>query len=269
MLEALGWISALVMGLTLGLMGGGGAILTVPILVYLFKHPAQQATTESLLIVGSISLYGLWSYISRKLVDFRMAFTFALPALVGVVGARRGLLPLLPDRVNVPGLNFTLEKDAIILSAFAAVMLLAARAMLHKENPTRQEGAQHTPSFIHVGLQGITVGLVTGFVGAGGGFLIVPALVKLLKVPMEKAVGTSLFIITLNSFFGFISGLTPETISPLSWKFLIPFGLISAAGISIGTYWNSKVSPAKLKRAFGVLVLVMGCGVLAAQIFGS
>jgi hypothetical protein len=269
MLEVLGWISSLAMGLTLGLMGGGGAILTVPILVFLFKHSAAIATTESLLIVGSISLLGLGSYIKLNAVEFRMGLIFALPALLGVAFARRLLLPLLPDQITLYQLDFALQKDALILSAFAVVMLLAARAMLKKPIQPGNAETGREPSTLRIGAQGVTVGVVTGFVGAGGGFLIVPALVNLLKVPMEKAVGTSLFIITLNSFFGFFSGLTADTAEKLSAGFLLPFGLIAALGMALGTRWNQKIAPDKLKRAFGVLVLVMGFGVLATQIFGK
>jgi uncharacterized membrane protein YfcA len=272
----LGWIAAGGMGLTLGLLGGGGAILTVPILVYLFGHTARLATLESLIVVGFVSIIGLIPYARRRRVDARTGLLFALPSLFGVLAARRLLLPMIPDSLSLFG-GATLSKDSLLLVSFAVVMLLASRSMLRRRPavtatpPTLEsENPPVPPAAIPMARilsQGLLVGGVTGFVGAGGGFLIVPALSQLLKLPMDRAIGTSLFIIAINSLFGFFTSLTPETAQSLDPLFLGSLIFLASGGVLTGGRINQRIPTATLRKAFGVFIILMGLGILGAQLF--
>ena len=267
-IEIAGWLSALVMGTTLGLLGGGGAILTVPILVYLFGHAATLATQESLLVVGLVSALGLMQYAKRGAVEFKTALFFSLPSFLGVLISRRLALPLIPDQVHLLG-NFALSKDSLLLVVFAGVMLAAAKAMIRPKAQNQGSTEREAASIGRIAPQGLGVGMVTGFVGAGGGFLIVPALTGLLKVPMERAVGTSLMIITLNSLFGFLMSLNPAVLESLNWGFLGVFLALASIGMILGGRLNSLIPPAKLKVGFGWFVLAMGGLILALQVAGT
>lgn len=256
----LGYIGAVGMGLTLGLIGGGGSILAVPILVYLFGMPGGQATFSSLFIVGVCAAAGAIPMAKRGLVSFKTAGAFFLPSVIGVWLARRVLLPAVPDSFRLAGQ--VLNKDLLILILFGFVMLAASWSML-KRGP-----APEMPSTrIHPGRTvstGITVGLITGFVGAGGGFLIVPALVNGLSLPMESAIGTSLLIIALNSLSGFagdwFSGASAD------WKQIVPFSIASLGGIVLGTQLNRRIPGRKLKPAFGWFVLLLGTFMILMQV---
>lgn len=250
-MEALGYFGAATMGLTLGLIGGGGSILTVPILAYLFKIPAAAATYYSLFIVGVCAAFGVIPFAKRKLVEVRTSLLFFLPALIGVLFSRRFILPRLPE-----------SKDAIILSAFAIVMLAASWSMIRKKTPAESKLAKQRSK--RIALSGMGVGLVTGFVGAGGGFLIVPALVSGVGISMEKAIGTSLLIIALNSLSGFVVDLIAGM--SVEWNLILPFLGVSLIGIFAGTYLNRFVSSSKLKTGFGWFVLTLGSIMIIKQI---
>jgi uncharacterized membrane protein YfcA len=252
-LGILGYFSAVLMGLVLGLIGGGGSILTVPILIYLFGIGAAVASRYSLLVVGVCSLIGSYSYFQRKLVDLRTALLFALPAFLGVALSRRILLPALPEAFRIS--HFTISKDLLILMSFAAVMLLAALSMIRSRGQAANEQKLRIP-FVQILTQGFGVGAITGFVGAGGGFLIVPALVELLKLPMSRAVGTSLVIISANSLFGFFGDYLKG--APTEWGLLMPVLGFATIGIFLGTYLNRLIPNQKLKPLFGWFVLFMG-----------
>lgn len=211
-MELVGYLAAIVMGLVLGLIGGGGSILTVPILVYLMQVEPSVATGYSLLIVGTTAAFGAIRYFRLGLVDLRMALVFAIPSIVAVYLTRLLLMPSLPDiLLSYP---VVVEKDKAIMVIFALLMLASAYAMLkksaQKENAEKPNGVivkRDTIRWLVIGLEGAVVGLITGMLGAGGGFLIIPALVVLLGLPIKNAVGASLFIIALKSLFGFVGDL--------------------------------------------------------------
>jgi len=256
MIEAIGWIGILIMGLTLGLMGGGGSILTVPILVYFFSIPPVNATSYSLAIVGVAALFAVISYFKAGLIEFKVALFFVPPALLGILFSRRILLPALPEEFSL--LGFPLTKSVFIMAVFAVVMLLAATFMIKGRKETTQErGSLTSKGLILIGIEGTLVGIVTGFVGAGGGFLIVPSLVALAHLPIKRAVATSLLIIAVNSISGFLGDSTlfdPNT----RWGFLLAVLALSAIGIVIGTKLNKHVSANILKPGFGWFTLIMG-----------
>lgn len=256
-----GYLASILIGISLGLIGGGGSILTVPVLVYLFGLDAAIATTYSLFVVGVTSAVGSVSYFKKGLVDVKTAFFFGIPSVIAVFLTRTYLIPAIPIRIFSMG-NFIFTKSMVLMLFFAIIMLLASLSMIRKENNNNTAATQkNIPVFI-VLLQGIIVGMVTGLIGAGGGFLIIPALVNMLKLPMKKAIGTSLFIIAINSLTGFLFSLNSQ---PVQWSFILTIAAIAIAGILIGSFLSTKIDGKKLKPAFGWFVLVMGIYILMKE----
>lgn len=251
--EFFGYASAIVVGLVIGLAGGGGSILTVPIFVYVFGIPTVLATTYSLFVVGSTSLVGSMNHIWKKRVDLRVTLAFALPSFVSVYLSRRLLLPALPDPL-FQFARFSLAKGDAVLYFFVIVMVIAARAMVRSDSPERGAAADGKPRYGTLSLDGLAVGLLTGTIGAGGGFLIVPMLVLLAGLPIYRAVATSVLIIAVNSFVGFLGDIEHTR---LNWNFLLPFTGLSIIGIFIGMYLARFVAPDRLKKGFGWFVLVV------------
>ncbi len=265
-MEFLGYLAAILMGLSLGLIGGGGSILTVPILVYLFKQDPLIATTGSLFVVGTTALVGATLNARKSLIDYKTGFIFAIPSFFGVFAARHFILPSIPDLIfSFAGFTFT--KSLLVMGIFGIIMVLASRAMIRSGRGTTApivNSSTAKDNLFVIIWQGFLIGVTTGFVGAGGGFLIIPALVLLLKLPMNRAVGTSLAIIAANSIFGFTIGIGNLS---LDWPVLIKIAAIGIVGISIGQFYSSRVNEKLLKRGFGFFVLCVGSFVLLDQIF--
>ncbi len=261
--QILGYLGALIIGIVLGLIGGGGSILTVPILVYLLSINPVVATAYSLFVVGVSSLLGALQNIRKGLVDFKTAIVFAIPAFIAVYLTRRFLIPAIPDYLFEVG-TFTVTRDIGIMIFFAIIMLLASYSMISGKNNNRDivytDIKYNYPMIL---IEGLVVGIITGIVGAGGGFLIIPALVLLAKLPMKKAVATSLLIIAIKSLIGFIGDL--ETME-IDWLFLLSFTAFSLFGILIGVWLNKFIEGRKLKRSFGWFVLIMGIYILIKEI---
>lgn len=259
-LDLLGYFGALVIGVALGLIGGGGSILTVPILVYLLSLNPVTATAYSLFVVGASSLVGA---VNRKhLVDFHTAGIFAIPAFIAVYATRRYLVPAIPEYIFTLW-GFEVTKAVGIMLFFAVIMIAAAIMMIkskEKHNIPESRVEYNYPLII---LEGIVVGILTGIVGAGGGFLIIPALVLLAKLPMKKAVATSLLIIAVKSLIGFIGDIQNLEID---WMFLLIFTGLSIAGIFLGGYLNKFIDGGKLKKGFGWFVLVMGIYIIGKEL---
>lgn len=257
----LGSVSSILMGIVLGLIGGGGSILTVPILVYFFNFSGVTATYHSLFVVGICAAIAVIPFSYRNLVEFKTAGVFLLPAWIGVRIARRIVLPWIPKDLHFNSLYFS--KDLLILVTFGLVMVLAAFSMIRVQSKKNNviKGKKLT---FRIGMNGIFVGFLTGFVGAGGGFLIVPSLVNGVGLPIEKAVGTSLLIIALNSIFGFLGDWFQGSL--VQWNFIIPFTGLSVIGILFGSYLNRWVPASRLKSGFGWLVLIVGSSMLFQQI---
>ncbi|GAB3046404.1 sulfite exporter TauE/SafE family protein [Spirosoma pulveris] len=260
--ELFGYASAIVVGLVIGLAGGGGSILTVPIFVYIFHVPTVLATTYSLFVVGSTSLVGSLNYIRHRKVDLRATAAFALPSFISVYLSRRFLVPALPDPLFQFD-RFVLSKSEAILYFFAIVMIIAAHAMIKNDRPEQGEAADGRPRYGNLALDGLAVGLLTGTIGAGGGFLIVPMLVLMAGLPMTRAVATSVLIIAVNSFVGFIGDI--QHTQP-DWNFLLPFTGLSIIGIFIGMYSAQFVPPDKLKKGFGWFVLVVALYMISREL---
>lgn len=257
-----GYIGALAIGIILGLIGGGGSILTVPVLVYLFYVNPILATAYSLFVVGISALVGALQNISKKLVDFKTAIVFSIPAFIAVYTTRKFIVPAIPEEIFSLG-GYTVTKNFGVMVFFALIMLIAAFSMIcNKKKPSENEEAivYNYPFII---IEGVVVGLVTGIVGAGGGFLIIPALVLFAKLPMKKAVATSLLIISTKSLIGFIGDIENLT---LDWSFLIRFTAISVAGIFVGVWLNKFIDGKKLKKGFGWFVLFMAVYILYKEL---
>lgn len=261
-MEILGYIFATIIGVVLGLIGGGGSILAVPVFVYLFHYDTITATTYSLFVVGISSLFGTLGFVKNKLVNFRISFLFGIPSIFGVLFSRRVILPHLPHYI-INRWGIVLTKDSFLLLLFAILMLISAYKMINSIKSTDTKEGEETNYTLLVS-QGLLVGMVTGLIGAGGGFLIVPALVLFLKSDMKEAVATSLFIIALNSIIGFVSSLDKVLIN---WNFLMIFTSISVIGILIGIAISKKIEGRKLKPLFGWMVLVMGIYVIISETF--
>lgn len=263
-METLGYIATFLMGITLGLMGGGGSILTVPIMVYLFGFSPTVATGYSLFIVGLTALLGSALYIRKGTVDFKAGFLFAAPSIIGVNVSRGLILPKIPEIiVNFNG--FPLTKGILIMTVFAALMIGASYSMIKKNTDRKSVETQAPLRIIPLVFQGLIVGLIAGFVGAGGGFLIIPALVLLAGLPMRVAIGTSLMIIALQSLLGFAGDIARG--AQVNWPQLGIIAVIAALGITVGSAFAVSIKEQQLKGAFGWFVLIIGAAILTDQIY--
>ncbi|MCS7019234.1 MAG: sulfite exporter TauE/SafE family protein [Cytophagales bacterium] len=262
-MEYIGYLASVLIGISLGLIGGGGSILTVPVLVYLFAVDAVTATAYSLFIVGLTSAVGSFEYFRKGLVNIRTAIVFGIPSIVAVFLTRAYIVPAIPKEIFSIG-EFIVTKSILLMLLFAVLMIAAAYSMIKKDNKPAAAGSVSKQEFNYpmILLEGLVVGVLTGLVGAGGGFLIIPALVVLSKLPMKEAVGTSLVIIAAKSLIGFF-GESSETL--INWGFLALISVFAIGGIFIGTALSKHIDGAKLKPAFGWFVLVMGIYIILKE----
>ncbi len=264
MTEILGYGGAILIGVTLGIIGGGGSILTVPILVYIFGLLPVPATAYSLFVVGLTALVGSAAYMKKELVDYKTAAVFAVPAFIAVFSTRRFIIPAIPDLIFTFG-EFEFTKNLAVMLLFAILMLASSISMI-KKSKFKESDSEAKFNYPMIFIEGVVVGVLTGLVGAGGGFLIIPALVLLAKLPMKMAVGTSLLIIAAKSLLGFIGDIGEI---PIDWSFLLIFSTFTIAGIIAGSYLSKFISNAKLKPAFGWFVLVMGIYIIGKELSQS
>lgn len=262
----LGLILAVIVGVSLGLIGSGGSILTVPILVYIMGVNPVLATAYSLFIVGATALVGGVQSAFQKQVDFRTVLVFGIPSIAAVYATRLWLVPVIPDILFTAN-AFTFTKSMALMVLFAVVMIMASVTMIRpSKNPgSGTEGGKATYNYPLILLEGSLVGVLTGLVGAGGGFLIIPALVLLAKIPMKTAVGTSLFIIAAKSLIGFTGDLQGDAV--IDWKLLLSFTSLAVVGIFIGIQLSKRIAAGHLKTAFGWFVLVMGMYIMVKELF--
>ncbi len=253
----LSFVFASLIGVSLGLIGAGGSILTVPVLVYFAGIEPATATAYSLFIVGTTSLFGGSISAIEKKIDFKTGAAFLAVSFITVFIARRFFLPALPLHWFSLG-SFEITKSKGLMLLFATFMLAAGVAMMRPEKKSNNDNAP--VNYVVVILSGIAVGILAGLVGAGGGFLIIPALILFAGLDTKIAINTSLLIIAINSLAGFAgdleNGLHPD------WHFLIPFSLLALAGIAIGKVIARKADGVKLKRGFGVFVLFLAAIIL-------
>jgi uncharacterized protein len=263
-----GFIAFLGIGLILGLIGGGGSILGVPVLVYVMYYSADVATSYSLFIVGITSLIGALSYLRKGEISAEAIVQFALASMVSVFCVRKYLMPAIPEEFSVLGLE--ISKHTLIMFVFSLLILSSAYTMIKKRKPNNMsqvrwdEFSRSPLGLPFLILLGVAVGFITGFVGAGGGFIIVPVLIFFLRLKFKKAIGTSLCIIAINSLVGFTGNFGNQQID---WPFLLSISAVCAVGILLGSLLSNKVSGQSLKPAFGWFTLIVGMSVLVKEIF--
>lgn len=260
-MEIAGYIASVFIGVSLGLIGGGGSILTVPVLVYLFSISPTLAISYSLFIVGFTSLAGAVNYSRKGLISYRTVFLFGSASITTVFIARKFIIPLLPEVFFKIG-SFSVTHSLFVMVVFAILMVGASLSMISNKKATATQPAKTKPLMLL--WYGVGIGLVTGLLGAGGGFLLIPALVLLMKLPMKEAIGTSLSIIALNSLIGFTGDIGRHLID---WRFLITITCIAVTGIFIGSHFNQKVNGEKLKKGFGWFILIVGCFIIVKEFF--
>ena len=263
-MEIIGYLASILIGVSLGLIGGGGSILTVPVLVYLFHVEPVLATAYSLFIVGSSSLVGAWPKYKQGFVNLKTAIIFGIPSIIAVFATRKFLLPAIPAELGTIT-GFEITKSLMMMLLFAVLMVAASFSMIRSKSSIVdiKEEAQKF-NYPMILLEGALVGVLTGLVGAGGGFLIIPALVMLSKLPMKQAVGTSLLIIAAKSLIGFTGDLGNKT---MDWTLLLSVTALAIAGIFIGDKLSKSIDGNKLKKGFGWFVLIMGLYIIAQQLF--
>ncbi len=257
----LGYAGAVLTGLVLGLLGGGGALFSIPVLVYLFHLPASSATGYSLFLVGITASAGAIQNIRKQLVDFRSVIYYGVPSVIAVYIMRRFILPNLPDTLFTT-FYFTITKDHLILLLLSFMMILAGIKMASPESESTNSDATKV-NFIQLGLFAIAVGSFLGLVGAGGGFLMVPALVLFAGLPIKRALSTSLVLVAVNSFIGFLGDVTANI--QLDWNFLLLFSAFSVSGVFIGTYLQKQIDGKKLRVRFGWMMMIMGIAILLKE----
>lgn len=252
MVQILVWLSALCIGLSLGLIGGGGSTLTVPVMTYLVGLDPKTATAYSLFVVGISALFGAFKKHLSGDVNIQTGLLFAIPSMFAVYLTRLYLVPLL--------------SPLFIMLFFAFIMLLAAFSMIRgRKHDDFKDEEQNKPNYVFTVFLSLLIGLIAGTVGAGGGFLIIPSLVFFLKMPMKRAIGTSLFIISIQSLFGFFGDVQNDS-TAIDWDLLLPFSAVAILGILLGSYLVKYISSKNLKSGFGYFILLMAIFILSKEL---
>lgn len=260
-MEYFGYLGAIIAGLIMGLTGGGGSILTVPILVYLLGFNPVTAAAYSLFIVGTTSTVGASINYYKGLVQVKTGFLFAIPSFIAVFLTRKYLVTIIPETI-IETTNFTLTKGSFLMAFFAVIMILASLSMLKKKKET--EIQEKKSSVVVLIIQNFIIGIIIGLIGAGGGFLIIPSLVLFAKIPIKKAVATSLFIISMNSLIGFLGDVQNLSIN---WTFLFSFTLLTILGIFTGITLSKYINEKQLKKGFAYFVLTMAIFIIITEFY--
>jgi uncharacterized membrane protein YfcA len=258
-LEILGYCSSILVGVVLGMLGGGGSILSIPILVYLFNIEPVLAQAYSLFIVGITSLVGAIPKYRENLVNLKTGFLFGIPSIAAIFVTRHWIVPAIPSIIFEAG-GFVFTKRELLLGLFALLMVLASFRLIRNSKDTNSDSERFLGALLFV--EGILIGFLTGLVGAGGGFLIIPALVFLTGLPFKTAVGTSLFIISINTLTGFAGDLLNHT---MDWPFLLIITALAVIGILVGNYFSRRITAFYLRKIFGWFTLIVGAWILLKE----
>lgn len=258
-MEILGYLFLFFVGLILGILGSGGSILAVPILVYLFSMDAVLASAYSLFIVGVTSLVGTALNYQEQLVNIKTGSIFGIPSIFSIFLMRKWIVPAIPDTILQTG-AFSLSKSSFILGVFAFLMILASAKMIYGKPLTK--GKEKRASVFSLVFFGLLSGLITGLVGVGGGFLIIPILGFLTKTPLKTAIGTTLFIVASNSLIGFLGDILNYSIH---WNFLLGITGLAISGIFVGCRIGKGMPTLSLQRSFGWISLTIGTSILIKE----
>ena len=242
-------ILAIIVGLILGLLGGGGSILAVPVLVYFLDINPVQATAYSLFIVGITAFIGASKQFVIKNINIKIGFLFGLPSFLGVFISRYWLLPNLPD-ILFTYKNYVVNKEMSLMILFSFLMLTSATAIFFN---SKKLNIQHGNKIFMIIIDGLLIGIITGLVGAGGGFLIVPALVLFFELDFKKAIGTSLMVISFKSIFGFFVEINNIN----DWKLLLTFTLLSIFGLFIGLFLSNYFTFKYFKKIYAFFLIIL------------
>ena len=259
--EFTAYAASFAIGISLGLIGAGGSILTIPVFVYVLKKDPLSSGVYSMFVVGVSAMAGSIQSMINKVVDLKTAIMFGAPSIVGVFVARKFIFPSIPAEFSIIG-SLTVSKEILFMLCFAALMFLAAIKMLrplHVEEPSAAK-----PSVVPLLLRGLLVGIITGLLGIGGGFLIVPALYLWARLPVKQAIGTALLVIATNSLFSF---LTSYSSTNIEWTLLTRFSIGAVIGIAIGTSLSKKCSGDQLKKVFAFFILAISVYIGYKQLF--
>ena len=250
-------------GVVLGMLGGGGSILSIPILVYLFGVEPVLAQAYSLFIVGITSFVGAIPKYRENLVNLRTGFLFGIPSIAAIFATRHWIVPSIPLVIFESG-DFIFTKRELLLGLFASLMVLASFRLIRNAREASSDNRKFRVFLVIV--EGTLIGFLTGLVGAGGGFLIIPALVFLTGLPFKTAVGTSLFIIAINSLTGFLGDLLNHS---MDWPFLFSITALAVVGILVGNFFSRRITAFYLRKAFGWFTLTVGAWILIKEFFIS
>ncbi|MBO9592012.1 MAG: sulfite exporter TauE/SafE family protein [Niabella sp.] len=259
-MEVTGYICSLLIGVSLGLIGSGGSILAIPILVYFFGLTPEHATTHSLFIVGITSAIAVRKHYRFGNLKLREALYFAVPSIISLLLSRKYLLPAVPEIISNQGITIT--KHMVMMVFFALLMIGASLSMIRKPIPAAASGQVSVSRLV---LLGLLIGIVTGFLGAGGGFLIVPVLVFYGGMSMRHAIATSLLIITINSLSGFIGDLVNHVV--FDKRILVTVSATAITGMFAGLYLSNRIDTLKLKPVFGWFIFLMGLFIFTKELF--
>ena len=266
MSEYIGFAGAIVVGLLVVLIGAGGSILTVPVLVYLFHLSPVVATGYALLIVGTTSIISTLSYIKRKMVNYRIAIIFGIPSVSAVYLTRRFMLPALPDEMFSFG-EYVITKDAFLMLLMGVLIFVSATTMVMVKRNYYDEEELNLNSFYYtrmILIEGLIIGILTGLVGTGGGFMIIPALVIMCNLPIKTAIGTALLIASAKSGIGFLGETATD--ADIDYELIFQFTCFALVGIAIGTFFSDKVSGYKLRHIFGYFLYLVGAVILLKEL---
>jgi uncharacterized protein len=255
--------ASLAIGLSLGLIGAGGSILTIPVFVYVLKKDPLSSAVYSMFVVGMSAMVGGVQSMIHKLVDFKTMLAFGIPSVAGVLIARKLIFPSIPEKIVATG-SFSLSKEVFFMLCLSSLMFLAAIRMLKPSMNNDHEMEDKKPAVAFLLLRGLVVGIITGLLGIGGGFLIVPALYFLAKLPVKQAIGTALVVIAANSSASFLTSYA--SMHP-DWTLLIKFSSGAIAGMIIGTKLSAIMKAARLKKIFGWFILGLSFYIVYKQFF--
>lgn len=259
-MEILGYILAIFVGLSTGLIGAGGSILAMPILVYLFGVEAgETAPAYSLFVVGVSSMVGAYIKNKEGLINYKLVLSFGLPTIVAIFITRYFIVPALPDELFSVG-NLLVSKHLFVMVLFSLLMIIASVFMIREKEV--KETSKINP-LLNMG-SGLSTGVLSGLVGAGGGFIIVPALMKIGKLNVKAAIATSMAIIAINTSVGFVSSMSHVE---MDWKLLLIFSSLSVVGILVGHFFSKKIKAKNLKKGFGWFILLTGLFILTKELY--